>query len=163
MPYRRRRSASHEFAPKRAQPLLGEARKNCDDCGPREDRESESRAKQTVMVVGGNGGLSDRYREVAAEVGWDLIHYEKKVPPGARHGLAHVALVVVMVGMVSHTLRDEVRSLSAADAPPDSGPPFPLTRAEVESFGFPPDRIERVAGGELWRAELTRAGRRAPS
>lgn len=77
----------------------------------------EGRGKQTVLVVGGNGGLSDRYREVAAEHGWDLIHYEKKVPPGARHGIADVALVVVMVGMVSHTLRDQVRSLAAADAP----------------------------------------------
>ena len=73
--------------------------------------------KQTVLVVGGNGGLSDRYREVAAEHGWDLIHYEKKVPPGARHGLAHVALIVVMVGMVSHTLREQVRNLATADAP----------------------------------------------
>jgi hypothetical protein len=77
----------------------------------------DGRGKHTVLVVGGNGGLSDRYREVAAEVGWDLVHYEKKVPPGARHGIAHVALIVVMVGMVSHTLRDQVRSLAAADAP----------------------------------------------
>ena len=79
--------------------------------------EREGRGKQTVLVVGGNGGLSDRYREVAAEHGWDLVHYEKKVPPGARHGIAHVALVVVMVGMVSHTLRDQVKSLAATDAP----------------------------------------------
>jgi pyridoxine 5'-phosphate synthase PdxJ len=77
----------------------------------------EARAKQTVLIVGGHGGLSDRYREVAAEHGWDLVHYEKKVPPGARHSIAHVALVVVMVGLVSHTLRDQVRSLAAADAP----------------------------------------------
>lgn len=75
----------------------------------------EGRGKQTLLVVGGNGGLSDRYREVAAEVGWDLVHYEKKVPPGARHGIAQAALVVVMVGMVSHTLRDQVRSLSSSD------------------------------------------------
>ncbi len=79
--------------------------------------DTQGRGKQTVLVVGGNGGLSDRYREVAAEVGWELVHYEKKVPPGARHGIAHVALVVVMVGMVSHTLRDQVRNLAAADAP----------------------------------------------
>ena len=79
--------------------------------------EKEGRGKQTVLVVGGNGGLSDWYREVAAEQGWDLVHYEKKVPPGARHGIARVALVVVMVGMVSHTLRDQVRSLATADAP----------------------------------------------
>ena len=77
----------------------------------------EGRSKQTVLVVGGHGGLLDRYREVAAEHGWDLVQYEKKVPTGARHGIAHVALVVVMVGMVSHTLRDQVRSLAAADAP----------------------------------------------
>jgi uncharacterized protein YgbK (DUF1537 family) len=75
------------------------------------------RAKQTVLVVGGNGGLTDRYREVAAEHGWDLVHYEKKVPQGARHGIAQVALVVVVVGMVSHTLRDQVKNLSTANAP----------------------------------------------
>jgi SAM-dependent methyltransferase len=45
---------------------------------------------------------------------------------------------------------------SAADEPPTAGPPFPLTRAEMESFGFAPDQIERVADGALWRAELTR-------
>jgi uncharacterized protein YgbK (DUF1537 family) len=81
------------------------------------DGATEAREKQTVLVVGGNGGMSDRYREVAAEHGWDLVHYEKKVPPGARHGIARVALVVVIVGMVSHTLRDQVRSLAAGDAP----------------------------------------------
>ncbi len=81
------------------------------------DGEGQARGKQTVLVVGGNGGLLDRYREVAAEQGWDLIHYEKRVPPGARHGIAHVALVVVMVGMVSHTLREQVRGLATADAP----------------------------------------------
>jgi len=81
------------------------------------EAEKDGRGKQTVLVVGGNGGLSDRYREVAAEHGWDLVHYEKKVPPGARHGIAHVALIVVMVGMVSHTLRDQVRNLAATDAP----------------------------------------------
>jgi hypothetical protein len=79
--------------------------------------EREAQGKHTVLVVGGNGGLSDRYREVAAEHGWELVHYEKRVPPGARHGIAHVALIVVMVGMVSHTLRDQVRNLAATDAP----------------------------------------------
>jgi SAM-dependent methyltransferase len=45
---------------------------------------------------------------------------------------------------------------SATDEPRHSGPPFPLTRPEIESFGFPPQQIERLADGELWRAELTR-------
>jgi len=90
--------------------LLGMNQKN-------REGDRDGRGKNTVLVVGGNGGLSDRYREVAAEHGWDLVHYEKKVPPGARHGIARVALVVVMVGMVSHTLRDQVKNLAAADAP----------------------------------------------
>jgi uncharacterized protein YgbK (DUF1537 family) len=81
------------------------------------EAQRDGRFNQIVLVVGGNGGLTDRYREVAAEHGWELVHYEKKVPPGARHGIAHVALVVVMVGMVSHTLRDQVKNLAAADAP----------------------------------------------
>ncbi len=81
------------------------------------EAQRDGRSKQTVIVVGGHGGLSDRYREVAAEHGWDLVHYEKKVPGGARHGIAHVTLVVVIVGMVSHTLRDQVKNLAAADAP----------------------------------------------
>jgi SAM-dependent methyltransferase len=44
---------------------------------------------------------------------------------------------------------------SAADAPPASGPPFPLLRSEVEAFGPQAVAIERVADGELWRAEFT--------
>lgn len=75
------------------------------------------RADQTVLVIGGSGGMSDRYRDVAAEHGLSLRHYENRVPPGARHSIGKVALVVIMVSMVSHALRDQVRSLSIDDAP----------------------------------------------
>lgn len=70
--------------------------------------------EQTVMVVGGNGGMSDRYREVVAKHGLSLQHYEKKVPPAARHGGARPGLVVIMVNMVSHALRDAALELVGA-------------------------------------------------
>jgi hypothetical protein len=75
------------------------------------------RADKTVLVIGGSGGMSDRYRDVVAAHGLSLRHYENRVPPGARHTIGKIALVVVMVSMVSHTLRDQVRSLSIDDAP----------------------------------------------
>lgn len=80
-------------------------------------RDEDGRAKQTVLVIGGSGGMSDRYRDVVAKHGWELRHYENRVPAGARHGVGRVGLVVVMVTMVSHSLRDQVKSLACEDAP----------------------------------------------
>lgn len=70
----------------------------------------------TVLVIGGSGGMSDRYRDVVEERGCALRHYENRVPAGARRTAGRVALVVVMVGMVSHALRDQVASLATDDA-----------------------------------------------
>jgi Uncharacterized protein conserved in bacteria (DUF2325) len=78
--------------------------------------DSSGRADQTVLIIGGSGGMSERYRDVVERRGWTLRHYENRVPPGARHGLGKVALVVIMAGMVSHALRDQVRSLSVDEA-----------------------------------------------
>jgi hypothetical protein len=75
------------------------------------------RTDTTVLLLGGNGGMSDRYREVVEEKGLVLRHYEKKVPPGVRHTLGRVAAVVIMVGMVSHALRDQVKGLVTDGAP----------------------------------------------
>ena len=74
-------------------------------------------SKGTVIVVGGSGGMSDRYRAIVEERGLELRHYEKRVPNGTRRLLGHVAAVIVMVGMVSHSLRDQAKSLVADDAP----------------------------------------------
>lgn len=79
--------------------------------------DEDARAKQTVLVIGGSGGMSDRYRDVVAKHGWELRHFENRVPAGARHGVGRVALVVVMVSMVSHSLREQVKSLADQDAP----------------------------------------------
>jgi len=79
--------------------------------------DEEGRGKQTVLVLGGCGGLSDRYREVVEQHGYELRHYEKRVPAGSRRTGGRVAMVVVVVGMVSHALRDQARELAEGDAP----------------------------------------------
>jgi hypothetical protein len=70
-----------------------------------------------VVVVGGSGGLSDRYRKVVEERGLELRHFENRVPNGTRRFAGKVAAVIIMVGMVSHSLRDQVKSLVPNDAP----------------------------------------------
>lgn len=73
--------------------------------------EKQESSESTVVVVGGHGGMSSRYKEVAKRFGWSLKHFEQKIPPGLRHGTGKIALVVVMVGMVSHALRDQIKDL----------------------------------------------------
>jgi hypothetical protein len=75
-------------------------------------RRLEETTEKTVLVIGGNGGLSSRYRDIVEERGLELRHYEKRVPPGSRHGRGKVALVVVMVSMVSHSLREQAQELA---------------------------------------------------
>jgi len=72
-------------------------------------------SSETVVVVGGHGGMSSRYREVAQRFGLSLKHFEQKIPPGLRHGAGKIALVVVMVGMVSHALRDQIKEIVSDD------------------------------------------------
>lgn len=73
--------------------------------------------KGSVVVVGGSGGLSGRYREIVEERGLELRHYENRVPNGTRRIIGKVAAVIIMVGMVSHSLRDQVKGLVSDDAP----------------------------------------------
>ena len=73
--------------------------------------------KAAVVVVGGSGGMSERYREIVEERGLELRHFENRVPNGTRRMLGRVAAVIVMVGMVSHSLRDQVKGLVSDDAP----------------------------------------------
>jgi len=76
-----------------------------------------SHSKGAVIVVGGSGGMSELYREVVEERGLELRHFENRVPNGTRRILGHVAAVIVMVGMVSHSLRDQAKALVTDDAP----------------------------------------------
>lgn len=74
------------------------------------------RADQTVLVIGGSGGMSNRYRDVVEKRGWSLRHYENRLPAGARKGNGKIALVVIMVTMVSHSLLQQVQSMGLDDA-----------------------------------------------
>ena len=76
-----------------------------------------SGAKGAVVVVGGSGGMSGRYRAIVEERGLELRHFENRIPNGTRHVLGKVAAIIVMVGMVSHSLRDQVKDLAPDDAP----------------------------------------------
>jgi hypothetical protein len=70
-----------------------------------------------VLVVGGSGGMSDRYRTIVEEHGLELRHFENRIPNGTRRILGKVAAVIIMVGMVSHSLRDQAKALVPEDAP----------------------------------------------
>lgn len=70
---------------------------------------------QTIVVLGGNGGMVDRYRDVVEGMGWSLRHYERKVPSSVRHTASKIALVVVVVGMISHPLREQAVQIAKAD------------------------------------------------
>ncbi len=69
----------------------------------------------TVIVVGGSGGMSERYREVIESRGHQLRHFENRVPNGTRQILGRVAAVIVIVGMVSHALPDQAKALAALE------------------------------------------------
>lgn len=79
--------------------------------------DATSGTKGAVVVVGGSGGMSDRYRAIVEERGLELRHFENRVPNGTRRLLGRVAAVIIMVGMVSHSLRDQVKDLVSDDAP----------------------------------------------
>ena len=78
---------------------------------------AKGRAEATLIIVGGSGGLSGRYRAIAKERGLSLRHFENRVPNGTQRMLGKVAAVFIMVGMVSHSLRDQVKSLVPDEAP----------------------------------------------
>jgi hypothetical protein len=96
---------------------------------PNMARKSPVDATRAVIVVGGSGGMSEHYRAVVAERGLELRHLEKRVPNGARRVLGRVAAVFIMVGMVSHALRDQVRALV-----PDGTPVVYLRSASVSAL-----------------------------
>jgi SAM-dependent methyltransferase len=78
--------------------------------------------------------------------------------PPAQHSVAagNIAALVAPGGrlLVLATTREESSGVE--------GPPWPLTRAEVEEFSngdLVMDRLERIENGAWWRAELSRAPR----
>jgi len=94
-----------------------------------DDRVADNGTKGAVIVVGGFGGMSERYRAVVAERGLELRHFESRVPNGTRRFVGRVAAVFIMVGMVSHALRDQVQALV-----PDGAPVVYLRSASISAL-----------------------------
>jgi hypothetical protein len=105
------------------------ASKSTVESGRREGRVGEDGTKGAVIVVGGSGGMSERYRAIVAERGLELRHFENRVPNGTRRILGRVAVVFIMVGMVSHALRDQVQALV-----PDGAPVVYLRSASISAL-----------------------------
>jgi 2-polyprenyl-3-methyl-5-hydroxy-6-metoxy-1,4-benzoquinol methylase len=77
----------------------------------------------------------------------------QSMPPEQHTGAARSVAALVAPGgtlLVLATARDEGSELN--------GPPWPLTRAEIEAFASSDltlRRVERIEDGSWWRAELT--------
>jgi len=67
--------------------------------------------RDTVIILGGKGGLEARYREIAQAYGYDLKHYEQRLPPKTHPASQRIAFVLVMVSMISHPLMAHARGL----------------------------------------------------
>ena len=87
---------------------------SCSAGGNKGDK--NERADQTVLVIGGSGWTFPRCRDVVEKRGFALRHYENKLPAGARKSTGKIALVVIMVSMVSHSLLQQVQSMGLDDA-----------------------------------------------
>jgi hypothetical protein len=66
----------------------------------------------TVVIIGGKGGLEARYREAVEANGYALRYYEARVPNKLLPAAGKIALVIVIVTMVSHPLMARARELA---------------------------------------------------
>lgn len=70
-----------------------------------------SHGRDTIVIIGGKGGLEARYREAVEGSGYNFRYYEDRVPNKMTKAAGRVALVIVMVSMVSHPLMTRAREL----------------------------------------------------
>lgn len=68
--------------------------------------------RNTVIIVGGRGGLQARYREAVEKIGYRCRCYEDRVSTKCAPSAGKVALVIVMISMVSHPLLAHARELA---------------------------------------------------
>jgi hypothetical protein len=72
----------------------------------------DSHARDTVIIVGGKGSLSARYRQEVERNGFNFCYYEDRVPGKYNPARSKIALVIVMVTMISHPLMERARLLA---------------------------------------------------
>ena len=73
--------------------------------------DSRFHGRDTVVIIGGKGGLEARYREAVEGSGYDFRYYEARVPNKLSPESGKLALVIVIVTMVSHSLMARAREL----------------------------------------------------
>lgn len=84
-------------------------------------------ARRRVALVGGHGGLSARYVEVARSLGWRLTHHERSLPRDLGGDL-----VLLCAGLCSHALRDAARARGGEVVTLNSHSPSAVRRALEE-------------------------------
>jgi hypothetical protein len=99
--------------------------------------------------------MSERYREVAAERGLLLRHFENRVPPGMRRTIGKVAAVIVIAGMVSHSLRDQAKGLV-----PEGAPIVYLRTASVSALRAAVDTLDGATPDSSASSTVNEATRR---
>jgi hypothetical protein len=70
--------------------------------------------RDTVIIVGGRGGLQARYRDAVERIGYQCRCYEDRVSAKCPPSTSKIALVIVLVTMVSHPLLMQARALAGA-------------------------------------------------
>jgi hypothetical protein len=73
---------------------------------------ASAHGRDTVVIIGGKGGLEARYRAAVEESGYNFRYYEARMPNKLAQGASRIALVIVMVTMVSHPLMSRARELA---------------------------------------------------
>ncbi len=68
--------------------------------------------RDTVIIVGGRGGLQARYRDAIEKIGYQCRCYEDRVSAKCPPSASKIALVIVLVTMVSHPLLMQARALA---------------------------------------------------
>jgi hypothetical protein len=69
-------------------------------------------SRNAIVIIGGNGGLIARYRETVERLGFQFAGYEKRMPNKGGPSSCRIALVIVIVTMVSHSLLSQARALA---------------------------------------------------
>jgi hypothetical protein len=97
-------------------------------------------SRNAIVIIGGNGGLIARYRETVEKLGFQFAGYENRVPTRGGPSSGRIALVIVMVTMVSHSLLFQARALA--------GDPSRIVYLKSPSVSALRQTVEAAAKGE---------------
>lgn len=107
---------------------------------------SHQHERNTIVIVGGKDGLYPRYRDAVEKHGYQFCGYENHVPAKSGPSKTKIAVVIVIVTMVSHSLLAQARELAG-----DSGrivylrkPSVTAVRQTVEAAAREPAQPQHI-------------------